>query len=135
MLQRRFQSQRGTVCTACLALVLFVSAASTAECAAVYRPLALPLEITVNQKGEISFATVSPQIPTPIGTFSVYSNVAFPQYKTLTIILGTTRHVYDMGNNNFEVKIPNDRKGQSKIIYEGGNIIVVIPDPVFKTQK
>ena len=73
------------------------------------------------------------KIPTPIGTFEIYKNVAFPDKKTLTIVLGSEKHIYDLGDRSFKVNLPNDLEGKSKVEYDGkGNIVVIVPKPVFQ---
>ena len=98
-----------------------------------YQPPFIPLTISVNKSGKISLKVTGAKLPTPIGTFSLYANVSFPDQKILTVVVGEKKHMYDMKNTSFRVNIPNDKQGQSKIEYDGkGNITVVIPEPVWK---
>lgn len=102
-----------------------------------YASLTIPLGITfsVDQNGNYSVSFTGVEIPTPIGTFKIGARVKEAEgKKTLTIVLGDEKHVYDMGNTQYEVSIPNDKHGKSKILYEAaGNIYVIVPDPIFLT--
>lgn len=95
-----------------------------------YTPPFLPLSISFDSEKGIILSAQG-KIPTPIGTFEIYKNIAFPDRKTLTIVLGDKKHVYDLENRSFKVKLPNDLEGKSKVEYDGkGNIVVIVPNPV-----
>ena len=96
-----------------------------------YEPPVIPLVISYELDSGIILSAKG-KIPTPIGTFAIYKNITFPEMKTLTIVLGNEKHIYDLEDNIFEVQIPNDKEGKSTIEYDGnGNILVIIPDPIF----
>ena len=96
-----------------------------------YDPPIIPLVISYDSTNGLIITAIG-ELPTPIGTFAIYKNVSFPDRKTLTIVLNEEKYIYDLGDNKFEVQIPNDKDGNSTIEYEGdGNIIVIIPNPVF----
>ncbi len=129
--------RRGACLTICLVVlcICFIAgflALGGSKRGVTYRPLIAPLTISIDGQGHPSITASSPELITPIGTFSVYENVAFPEKRTLTLVLGDLKHVYDLGTQRFEVRIPNDTRGLSKIMYEAsGDIIVVVPDPVW----
>lgn len=97
-----------------------------------YSPPVIPLTIRVNHRGEVSVSAEGPVIPTPIGTFRAYANVSFPDTNTLTVVTGKTKTVYDLKGKAFRVSIPNDRHGQSRVEYDGRDIFVTIPEPVWQ---
>jgi hypothetical protein len=95
-----------------------------------FTPPFIPLSVAINSSGGIELSC-NGRIPTPIGTFEIYSNVSFPQQKTLTVVIGDKKHIYNLGDRAFKVHLPNDIEGRSKVEYDGnGNIIVVVPKPV-----
>jgi len=95
-----------------------------------YTPPLIPLSIAFDSSGEIQLSCEG-KIPTPIGTFEIYKNVSFGDKKTLTVVLGDKKHVYDIEDRSFKVSLPNDQDGKSKIEYDGrGNIVVLIPHPI-----
>ena len=115
--------------------LLFGGAAgvSRTEVGSSYQAPVIPLEISIDSRGKVHLKARSGRLPTPIGTFSVYANVSFPDTKTLTVVAGETKSVFDLGQRRFQVNIPNDRNHRSTIDYDGaGNIMVVIPDPVWR---
>ncbi len=96
----------------------------------------IPLEIYISTGGEVSFGMTGPRVPTPIGTFTIYANVSFPDRKTQTVVAGDKKYMYDLHDIPFRVSLPNDLYGKSKVEYEGrGNIAVVVPKPVWSKSK
>ena len=94
-----------------------------------FKPYGIPLSIAFDSRGGIILSCEG-TIPTPIGTFEIYKNVSFPGRKTLTIVLGQRKHVYDLGDRVFNVNLPNDLQGRSRVEYDGnGNVTVVVPNP------
>ncbi|RLE28754.1 MAG: hypothetical protein DRJ61_15845 [Acidobacteria bacterium] len=98
-----------------------------------FQPAFIPLEVSVNHRGKVSLRASGVKIPTLVGTFSIYANVAFPEKCTLTVVTGDSKTVFDLDNKKFKIAIPNDRDNNSTIEYDGnGDVIVVIPEPVWK---
>jgi len=100
-----------------------------------YQPPVVPISISVGTDG-VS-VSIDGHVQLPIGTFTAYGNVvaplASPATKTLTLVAGPRGYVYPLDNRRFEVRLPNDLHGRSKLSYDGqGNIRVEIPTPVSK---
>ena len=101
----------------------------TGSFGAKFKPHIIPLSIAFDSRAGIVLSCEG-KIPTPIGTFEIYKNVTFPKKKTLTIVLRDKKYVYDLGDRSFNVSLPNDLHGKSKVEYDGnGNIFVVVPNP------
>ncbi len=95
-----------------------------------FTPYMIPLSISIDSKEGIILSCEG-AIPTPLGIFEIYKNISFPKKKTLTIVLAEKKHIYDLGEKSFKVHLPNDRKAESRVEYDGhGNIVVVIPNPI-----
>ena len=96
-----------------------------------FKPYIIPLSIAFDSRVGIILSCEG-SIPTPIGTFEVYKNISFPKRKTLTIVLGANKEVYDLGDRSFKVNLPNDLEARSTVEYDGnGNIVVVVPNPIY----
>ena len=95
-----------------------------------FKPYGIPLSIAFDSRSGIILSCEG-TIPTPIGIFEIYKNVSFVGRKTLTIVRGDKKHIYDLGDRPFIVSLPNDLRGRSTVEYDGnGNITVIIPNPV-----
>lgn len=85
-----------------------------------YQPTGIPLVITVDQTGQV-FLSSEASIPTPIGVFSVGVETKTEDLHVLKIIHGGQVNLYDMGNEQFVIKL--EFIGKALVRYDGeGNI-------------
>ena len=100
-----------------------------------FQPLVVPISISFGTDG-VS-VSIDEHFQTPIGTFTAYGGVNAPLVnattKTLTVVAGSRGYIYPLDSRRFEVVLPNDLHGGSKLSSDGqGNITVAIPTPVLK---
>lgn len=98
-----------------------------------YQPPIIPIAISIGTDGVT--VSIDGHVQTPIGMFSVYGNVVAPfsneASRTLTVVAGDRGYVYPLDERTFEVNLPNDLNGKTKLSHDGkGNIRVEIPNPV-----
>lgn len=87
-----------------------------------YQPPGIPLSITINDQGKVSFTSETP-IPTLLGVFSIGMEGEFEEIRVLRIVREDTIQLYDMGGEPYSITFEVD--GDVILFYDGsGNIEV-----------
>jgi hypothetical protein len=94
----------------------------------------LPIEISWSSSRGASIALKTPELITPIGTFSARLTLwesarRFPDTKVLVVVIGNQSYVYDLHGKRFILELPNNLKGKATIETDDGNIYLRIPNP------
>ena len=89
-----------------------------------YQPIGIPLKVTINHLGEISF-TCEGSLPTPIGVFSIGTEIKYVDVRVLKIIYNDTVMLYDMGDEQYTIEL--NVEGAVVVFYDGdGNVVITI---------
>lgn len=90
-----------------------------------FKPHLIPTKIKLNSKGEVSFQTEY-SVPTPLGIFSISSEVVFKNKRTLIILSGKRKYIYDLGEKPFVFDFSAASR-KPRIAYDGlGSIKVTL---------
>lgn len=97
-----------------------------------YQPPIVPISIAFTSTG--LSVTIEGRIQTPVGTFAAFSEIDSPSdKKILAVALGDAVYTYELDDRTFQVQLPNDLNGATRVTYDGkGNIRVVVPNPILR---
>ena len=89
-----------------------------------YQPYFVPIQIQISSNGEIILSTAKKSIPTPIGIFSVGAELVVQARRTLVIVYGGKKYVYELGSEPFVFDV-SEYEGSVFIEYDGnGNATI-----------
>ncbi len=94
-----------------------------------FKPTGLPLKVTIDTNGEISFE-VDPEVeyPTPIGTFSagiVIDPISyFGKQTTLTVRLNGEDHFFDLHGNDFSITFDSGYYEKIQLTKRGNDLLL-----------
>lgn len=94
-----------------------------------YQPPVIPLQVSIDTNGEITFSTSGMEIPTPLGKFragiEVRQAVRFNEVKsTLTIRFDGQDHVYDLHGRDFDIDFKQGYYEKVAITKAGSHILL-----------
>jgi hypothetical protein len=114
-----------------ISLVLFLASCSSVAGEVAFQPYAIPLRVSINTWGEISFDVETElEIPTLLGTVSVGVIIDPLRYfevdNILTVRLNNEDHYYDLHGEDFEIEFESGYYDEISFSNNNGNPVLVL---------